>query len=382
MRILVDARSLTIPNLSGIPLYAKSLLEHISRIDNKNSYTLFTNAFRRMRSVLSEISVDKTNFSEFNWRIPNHFLDYSFFFLNFPHVDFKRSPDIIFRPHFQILGAEKSIPNIVTFHDLSFVKHSKFFPNRKNLWHFFQKPKYQAENAAHIIAVSRATKRDLVEFYKIPPEKISVIYSGIHDFYLNDTHEDIPLRVLKIDFPFVLFVGTLEPRKNISGLIKAFSILKQNPNFKGLRLVIVGSRGWLWKDILKTAENSPFKDQIIFWGRGSDLEIKELYKKAEVFVYPSFFEGFGFPPLEAQACGTPVVSSRDGALLEALSDSAFLTDAERPESIAGGMSKILSDKSLKESLIAKGYTNIKRFSWDKCARETLEVFSKFGERIE
>ena len=176
---------------------------------------------------------------------------------------------------------------------------------------------------------------------------------------------------------YILFVGTIEPRKNVQGLIKAFNLLKkeivEDRHACPLRLYIVGMKGWMYEDIFKEYENSEFKNDIIFKGYVNDKKLAELYKNALVFVYPSFYEGFGFPILEAFGYGVPVVTSKTSSCGEIAGDSALLINPESYKEIGEAISKIINDEALRQGLIKKGFERIKDFTWDRTAREFLRL---------
>lgn len=374
MKILIDIRSLIGNAVSGIPEYTRLLVENFCKIKSDYEYIFFANSLRKQLST--DTLPQKARFV--NWHIPNKVLDFSTHFLHYPKIDAFYKPDVIFSPHFNSL-AVKNTPRVVTFHDLSFVRSPEFYSFRKRFWHFLEGPKYQAESADRIIAVSNSTKNDLIDFYKIPEEKVSVVYSGVNSFFFEKVPEE-KLRVFRdargLNRPFILFVGTLEPRKNITSIIRALNILKQKKSFSDLKLVIVGARGWLSDQIFIEAEHSKFREDIIFWGNASFEELRNLYQLAQVFIYPSFFEGFGFPPLEAQASGLPVITSNSGSLPEILGNSAFIVDPRDIYELVSAAEKILGDFFVREELREKGLKNARKFVWKKTAEATLSILEK------
>jgi glycosyltransferase involved in cell wall biosynthesis len=240
------------------------------------------------------------------------------------------------------------------------------------------RPRYQSRFSDKIIAVSESTKNDLVNLYKLDPARVSVIHSGISPLIKRPDGGDLEGFRIRNNLPkrFILFLGKLEPRKNIPGLIKAFNILKREENFKDLHLVLAGARGWLYEEIFIEIANSRFKDSIIVIDNIPDNARSYYYSLAEVFVYPSFFEGFGFPPLEAMACGTPVVVSNNSSLPEVVGGGGLMIDPYNIREIASAISLILSDKALKAKFIYEGLGRIKRFNWQKTAEETLNYLIK------
>jgi len=394
MIIGIDIRMLARGTRSGIEEYTINLLSNMISLNNNIEYKLFYNGYKKIKLEYDLLKLPNVQLKEF--KIPNRLLDASFQFLNYPKIDkMLEKIDVFFSPHIFSSSVSKKCKTITTFHDLSFENYPEFYSAGKNYWHFSMNPKKQAQKADKIIAVSRSTKDDLVKIYGIKPEKIKVIYSGIRlesgihnasqGHVLNFSAQGGPAlgwesEVLKVkkkyNLPekYILYLGTLEPRKNIIGLIKAFEIL--NSRFKipdsKFQLVIAGSKGWLYEDIFKAVKNSPAKDNIIFTGFIDDKDKPALYSLADLFVYPSFYEGFGFPPLEAMTAGTPVITSNFSSLPEAVGDAAIMINPYNLDELAKAMEIVLSDEKLRNILIERGYERVKNFSWEKCAKETLE----------
>lgn len=362
MRILADVRLLSRGGTSGIEEYTRNLLQAVFTADKKNEYALLYNGFRK-------VPLDIPASEVIDWRIPNKLLDLSSRFLNRPAVDRLTRADLVFSPHFNALVTARA-PRVVTFHDLSFLHHPYFFSVKQRFWHWLQGIKSQAVKAAHIIAVSEFTKSDLVNFFGVLPEKISVVHSGISGQF----------RPLGLDpkkngvRPYFLYLGTLEPRKNVPAIIRAFNILKSDGAFADWQLVIAGKPGWLYKNIHNEASSSLHRDDIVFAGQVKPEERVLLYNLAKVFVYPSFFEGFGFPPVEAQASGCPVVASNRTSLPEVLGDSALLVDPWKVGELASAMREAALNQAVRARLIEAGRKNAARFAWTKAADETLKIF--------
>jgi len=228
---------------------------------------------------------------------------------------------------------------------------------------------------------SESTKEDLVNLYGIEPKKIKVIYSGVGEqFRIKNLELRIKQKIKKkynLPDKFILYFGTIEPRKNLVGLIKAFELI--NPKFnlpaggQKLKLVIAGAKGWLYQDIFRAAKESKYSREIIFTGFVEEADKPYLYNLAELFVYPSFFEGFGFPPLEAMACGLPTIVSYGSSLPEAVGQAALMVDSSNVDEMAWVMEMALTDNDLRKRLIEKGIAQANKFSWPKCAKETLKA---------
>lgn len=374
MTIGIDLRILAKDAHTGVEEYSKQLLSFLLPLDKSIKYKIFYNAYNKDRLSYKWSQLDNVEVVEYN--IPNKFLEISGNF-GFPKIDkLLGGVDTFFQPHFLSAPLSQNTRRIITFHDLSFERYPKFFSWRKRLWHQRICPRKQACRADKIIATSESTKSDLATLYKIPSEKIKVIYSGVDNTLFNDDIADGEKAKIRekynIHGDFILFLGTLEPRKNILGVVKAFEILKGSRGFLDLKLVIAGGCGWLHDNLLNYIKFSKYGKDIIFTGKVDNREKKILYKLAKVFMFPSFFEGFGFPPLEAMASGLPVVTSNVSSLPEVVGDSAIMVDPQKINEIAGAAKALLENDNFRQKMIEKGKERAKNFSWQKCAEETLD----------
>jgi len=373
MHILIDIRLLGRGGLSGIEEYTHQIVKNLLTQNPEHAYTLFYNGIKTDPLPFSWTS--KKNVSVLNWHIPNKIIDIGARVINFPKVDAHIRPDIIWSPHFNIL-ASTHIPRVITFHDLSFIHHPDFFRVRQRTWHWLQNYKEQAHRARLLIADSYFTKSDIINHLDVTPEKVAVVYPGIHSemrLLSKDDAQRIAFRKkYNITYPFLLYLGTLEPRKNIPTIIRSFSQIKSKPQYKHLKLILAGKPGWLYQEILKTAQMSLYRDDIIFWGPVKDEERKLLYNEASVFVYPSFFEGFGFPPLEAQSCGCPVVVGDRTSLPEIIDTSGLSVNPWSIDELTSAILNILENELLRISLIKAGLENVKKFTWKKTTDTILE----------
>lgn len=379
MNIGVDVRSLLEKERSGVGEYTYQLLGAIFDIDKENQYFLFYNSFKDPgEDFLSEWKkLGNVHFCGFHW--PNKLLNFCFKFLKWPKIDklvvrYSRladNLDIFFVPNLNFLALSSGVRKIITVHDLSFEFFPKFFSWKRRIWHWFINPKKLISSADKIIAVSENTRGDLMKLCKVVPERASVIYSGVTD---DQNNLDVEIVKKKYNLPenFILFLGTLEPRKNIKGLISAFEIfkIKENADYK---LVIVGPRGWLYRKILECAEKSPASDDIKFINYITPEEKFVFYKLAKLFIYPSFYEGFGFPPLEAAQAGTPVIVSTNSSLPEIMGEAALMVDPNNPAEMAKVMDECLADENLRKSLIEKGIKQAEKFSWVSSAENFLSL---------
>ncbi len=380
MNIGIDIRSLLEKERSGVGEYTFELLNAIFDIDRENQYYLFYNSWKKVgNNFLAEWrNFSNVHFCGFNW--PNKLLNFCFKFLGWPKIDkllVKKSKlgdklDLFFIPNLNFISLSDNVKKVITVHDLSFEIFPRFFSWKRRLWHWFVNPKKLISGAEKIIAVSENTKRDLVDLYKVTAEKVDVIYSGVTS---RENILDVDTVKQKYNLPenFILFLGTLEPRKNVEGLIRSFELLKinQKSEVKNLKLLIVGSRGWLYKKIMARAVRSSERGDIQFINYINSEEKSAFYKLAKIFVYPSFYEGFGFPPLEAAAAGTPVIISTNSSFLEVMGGAALMVDPNNPAEIAKIMEQGLSDENLRATLIEKGREKVEKFNWEGCARQVL-----------
>lgn len=302
--------------------------------------------------------------------------------------------DLWFSPNLNFTALSHGVKYILTIHDLSFDFFPEFSTRRQYLWHKAVRPKAQCERADMIITPSENTKRDIVDYYKIPPEKIRVIYPGIqsaqaHDVILSETKNlsnsakkdpsAYGLRMTlnaeiqkKYNLPdeYILFLGTIEPRKNIIGLIEAFEKLRAKYPATA-HLVIAGAPGWKNAEIYSRAQASSFAEKIHFIDFVAPEDKTALYAGAKIFVYPSLYEGFGFPVLEAMSVGTPAITSNRSSLPEIAGSAAYLIDPTRPEQITLAMNELLNNDKLRDWHIQKGIEQVKKYSWEKAAKEWL-----------
>ncbi len=372
----VDLRLFSRGSRTGIEEYVFHLLEHLVKLDPRLFFKFFSNSMRG--GSISLPCKDYENVETKTFSLPNKLLDSTFKVTNCIRVDrLLDGCDVFFSPHFLLTPLSRHVRRVLTFHDLSFERFPEFFSWEKNVWHTFMNPKQQAQDADHLIAVSHSTKEDLVNIYNIDPAKITVIHSGITSPPVSEDDQDAKAMVKRtyhLPDVFILYFGTIEPRKNVIGLLQAFTLFKdRNPAFHEVKLVIAGRRGWLYKDVLKEARRTKYADEIIFTDFVEEAHKLHLYRLARLFVYPSFFEGFGFPPLEAMAAGTPVITSNTSSFPEVVGEAGLMVDPSNIDEIAWAIETMLRDEDLRNHYIEKGFAHVKRFSWERCAEETLHV---------
>jgi len=267
------------------------------------------------------------------------------------------------------------VPIVLTVHDLTPILFPEAHPTKSAL--FWGKAfKAIVKHVTHWIAVSGNTKADLVKIFDIDPQNVTVVYEAADDIYKpypdKQDLKGLIRRKYGIEKPFILYTGTLEPRKNIPTLLRAFAELKR----KGFQheLVLIGGKGWKYEEIFETIHQLGMNDQVIVPGYVPKEDLVAFYNAAEVFVYPSLYEGFGLPPLEAMACGTPVVVSNTSSLPEVVGDAGLLVDPLNVDGLTGAIEKLLVDEDLRQNLSKKALEKAGHFSWEGTAFRTWELY--------
>lgn len=282
----------------------------------------------------------------------------------------KPRPNIFFTPtHYAPRFCP--VPSVISIMDLSYVHFPQTF-KKSDLYQLTSWTAYSVKKAKRIITISEASKNDIIKHYQVTPDRVMVTYPGFKPTLSQKPPEIKMDQILKkygINGNYLLFVGTLQPRKNIARLIEAFSKL----NSPSINLVIVGKAGWLYEEIYAAPKKFGVEKRVKFLDYVSDEDLSILYKNALCFVLPSLYEGFGLPILEAMSNGCPVVTSNVSSLPEAAGTAAVFVDPESVQSIKEGIEKVTQDQRLRRKLIENGFKQVKKFSWEKTAKETLDV---------
>jgi len=294
-------------------------------------------------------------------------------------------PDVLFVPaHVVPLIHPRTV---VTIHDLGYFHFPQAHPPLARLY-LDLSTRWNARVAAHVIADSQATKDDLMRHHGTSPDKITVAYPG-RDENLRRVDDPSAIGAVKcrhnITGDYLLYIGTLQPRKNLTRLIQAFSNLKslsdlRPPAFASdLRLVFAGGKGWLYDDIFAEVTRLGLESQVLFPGRVAEEDKAALLSGAKALVFPSLYEGFGLPVIEAMQCGTPVICSNTSSLPEVAGDAALLVDPLDVDALAQAMARLLDDADLRGTLIERGYAQAQKFSWAACAARVLAVFESAAQ---
>jgi len=368
MRIGIDAR-LVHYRQAGISQYTVRLLEELAQIAPDDEFVVFQS--RKDRRAL----VDQPNFGQHPlWTPPHHRLEQWLLPLELAAVDL----DILHSPDF-IPPFRRSCKSVITIHDLNFLLYPHFLTPQSAS--YYGQIDQAVRKCDHIIAVSESTKRDIVRLTGAPENKITVVYEAAHPVFRPIADQARLAGVkerLRINRDYVLFVSTIEPRKNVPTLLLAFKRLLDSYH-SPVNLVLAGEEGWLFKEVFALVEKLELQGRVQFLGRVSLEDLPELYNAAKLLVHPAFYEGFGLPPLEAMACGTPVVVSNTSALPEIVGDAALLVDPTDADGMAVAIWRVLSDETLQRQMREKGLRRARRFSWKTAALETLNIYHRLDQ---
>ncbi|MEA3336345.1 MAG: glycosyltransferase family 1 protein [Chloroflexota bacterium] len=366
MRIAIDARIAHYSG-AGIGQYTAQLSRALTRMDREDEFLLLQS--RKAQTPL----VTGPNVRQIGLWTPSHNRFEQFLLsLEFPlrriEVDLLHSPDFIPPLHLN------NFKSVITVHDLAFLRWPHFLT--EDSARYYGQVDQAVARADKIIAVSESTKNDLIRLTGVPQKKISVVYEAADPMFRPLPTEEART-ALKGKYPlpeeYIFFVSTIEPRKNISTLLRAYRRLRDDYKVTA-GLVLAGAIGWLADQVFEDVESLGLQDNVTFLGRVDNLDLLYLYNAAQCLAHPAFYEGFGLTPLEAMACGTPTVVSSISSLPEVVGDAALLVDANNDEELAVAIHRLLTDQQLRQSLREKGLIRARVFSWDRAARETLAVY--------
>lgn len=381
MHIAIDYTA-AIRQGAGIGTYVRTLVAAMLAQDTTNRYTLLTSgrptpdhpfpSAENVRGRSLYIPDRYLNILWYRWRVP------------VPATLFSGPADIYHGPDFVLPPLSGKVRKVVTIHDLAFLEHPEYAV--PSLAAYLKQVVPQAVRVADVVAtVSSETSHTLIKHFNTSREKLTVVPPGVGAHFRRIT-DPVLLGATRHKFglkhPLVLGVGTLEPRKNHTGLIKAFYQAQKQKNGPAM-LAIAGGQGWLYDETLQLVTDLNLEGKVRFLGRVSDFELVTLYSMADIFAFPSFFEGFGMPPIEAMACGVPVITSNTSSLLEVVGDAAIPIDPHDIDALAHAITQLLEDEPLREELCQKGYQRVQHYTWEASARKMLAVYNRLynGEAI-
>lgn len=348
----------------GTRVYTENVVEGILERDKKNQYLLIYND----QELLGKYS-GYPNAREIVIRMPTKLLWDQF---AIPLLAKKEKLDLIFNPKFTV-SLFSGCKTVFVLHGMEWYVYPEAYKWYDIIYVKFALPFY-CRKADSIVAVSKLVKSDIVKYIGINEDKIKAIYEAANKIFGPIKDQDTLMAIKeKYNLPdrFILYVGGIFPSKNFSGLVKAFYNLKKEGPYN---LVVVGSKRWKFEKDFKLISKLDLDDDIHFTGRVPQMDLPAFYNLAEMFVFPSLYEGFGIPILEAMACGCPVIASKTGALPEIAGNAAAFIDPYDIDEMSATMHKVLADEDFRQDLIEKGYKQVKKFSWEKCAKEIIEAF--------
>lgn len=362
--IVVDSISLITPT-TGIGRYSQEI---ITRINKNSDFDLtFFYGYKYSKKIIGK----KNNTSYINHLIKNQTIKSILRSAISVTSKFNRYKyDIYWQPNYIFNKSVKAKYKVCSVHDFSFELYEKFHP--KERIKYYKKNFYKSTKSSDLIITgSEYTKKEILDRFDIPEKNIKVIYHGIrHDIFKVYSNLNINIKLPK---KFILSVGSVEPRKNLLGLLQAYNLLDEKIKAE-YKLVLVGFKGWNNSEIMSLIEQN--KENVLYLGFVSDEDLAKIYNLASCFVYPSFYEGFGLPPIESMACGTPVITSNIASIPEVCLDAALYCNPHDVKDISDKIVSVLEDENLANSLIEKGLSRSKFFDWDKSAKKHEEVFKE------
>jgi glycosyltransferase involved in cell wall biosynthesis len=376
LRIAIDYTAAINQN-AGIGRFVRGLVDALLELDESNSYLLLYASPNRGASP----RFPRTgNASRRRLRLSERWLNIFWHRLRAPlPIDWLTGPvDIYHSPDF-VLPPVRGARGILTVHDLAFLLYPECAHEHLRAYLERTVPRSVAR-ADFVVADSENTRNDVICLLGVPPEQVAVVPGGVDPAFQPvadpERHRALRARLgLDDETPFILFVGVIEPRKNLVGLMDAFAILKSRQTLPH-KLLLVGRKGWLCEGIVEHAERSPVREDIVFAGFVPDGDLATLYSAAQIFAFPSHYEGFGLPVLEAMACGTPVVASRASSLPEVVGDAGFQVDPDDSEQLAAALELLALNPNVRDDMRRRGLERAARFTWQASASRLLDVYRR------
>jgi glycosyltransferase involved in cell wall biosynthesis len=366
VRIGIDARKL---HDYGIGTYVRNLVRELARQDGPDDYSLFCPpedaAFVRSLGSRFQAIVERAG----NYSVREQF--------SLPIALRRAGVNLFHAPHY-VVSPFITCPTVVTIHDCIHLRFPQYLPNRAAHLYARTMMKMAAQRAKRVLTVSQASKDDILYYLGVPAEKVEVIYNALDERLATPPTEEDITRVRQrflLTSPFVLYAGNIRPHKNVDRLIEAFSILRQS-GVDNVKLLIIGDEISKYPKLRRLVHRFQLHQHVRFLGFVPDATLAVLYRLASVFVFPSLYEGFGLPPLEAMAAGAPVVTSNVSSLPEVVGDAALLIDPMNPHAIAEAMARVLGDEALRAELIRRGFERVKMFSWERSVARVRQVYSE------
>ena len=368
MRIGIDARKL---HDFGIGTYIRNLLRHLARIDSQTEFVILCRPEDRETLAAIGENFRPVRESSGNYSIAEQ--------IRIPWALGREGVTLFHAPHY-VLPPLVRCRSVVTIHDCIHLMFPQYLPNRAALFYAKTSISLAARRATRVMTVSESSKRDILRFVDTQPEKIDVIYNAYDERFAIEPREDDVVRVrerYQLHDEFVLYAGNVKPHKNLERLIDAFHFVRKR-GLDHLKLVLIGDEISKYTALRRAVHKHQLHKYVRFLGYLPEETLAVMYRLAGVFVFPSLYEGFGLPPLEAMASGTPVVTSNVSSLPEVAGDAAVLVDPYDPQAIADGIYRVLTDERLRRDLVHKGIARAGQFSWEQSVRRIRAIYGEVG----
>jgi glycosyltransferase involved in cell wall biosynthesis len=367
VRIGIDARKL---RDFGIGTYVRNLLRQLARHDDGHDYVVFCRDadFESVVALGPKFRPVREQAANYGMReqvaIP---------------IDVRREGIELFHAPHYVLPPLTPCTSVVTIHDCIHLRFPQYLPSRLGYAYARAQMWSATHRAARVMTVSEASKRDILRYFRVADSRIDVIYNAIDDrFWQPPDPEEIDLvrQRYRLDAPFVLYAGNIKPHKNLERLIEAFHVLRQSTEFRDVQLLIIGDEISKYATLRRAVHRHKLHKHVRFFGFVPDRTLAALYRLANVFVFPSLYEGFGLPPLEAMASGTPVITSNVSSLPEVVGDAAVMIDPYEPAAIADAMRRVLTDAELRADLKRRGFARAREFSWERSVKRVRQIYGE------
>jgi glycosyltransferase involved in cell wall biosynthesis len=368
VRIGIDARKL---HDFGIGTYIRNLLRHLARLDGETEFVIFCRP--EDRDALTAVGENFRPVPETsgNYSIAEQFM--------IPLAVKREGVTLFHAPHY-VLPPLVRCKSVVTIHDCIHLMFPQYLPNRAAFWYAKWSITQAAQRATRVMTVSQSSKRDILRFVDTEPAKIDVIYNAYDECFAMEPREEDVVRVrerYQLHDEFVLYAGNVKPHKNLERLIDAFHLVRKR-GLDNLKLVLIGDEISKYTALRRAVHHHQLHKYVRFLGYLPEETLAVMYRLAGVFVFPSLYEGFGLPPLEAMASGTPVVTSNVSSLPEVAGDAAVLVDPYSPQAIADGIYAVLTDEKLRREMVLKGIARAGQFSWEQSVRRVRAIYGEVG----
>ncbi len=366
MRIAIDARKL---RDFGIGTYIRNLLRHLARLDATTEFVVLCR---------EQDSAFVTELGENFRAVTEPSRPYSLREQFAIPLELRRAGVNLFHAPHYVLPPMTPCRSVVTIHDCIHLRFPQYLPSRLGYAYARSSLWVAAHRSARVLTVSEASKRDILEYFRVPESKVTVIYNAIDERFHEEPPADEVMRVqerYQLTDPFILYAGNIKPHKNLERLIEAFHMVRRG-ELEHIKLLIIGDEISKYATLRRAVHRYKLHKHVRFFGFVPDATLAILYRLARVFVFPSLYEGFGLPPLEAMASGTPVITSNLSSLPEVVGDAAMLIDPYQPDAIAGAMRRVLQDERLRDDMRERGLARVREFSWARSVKQVREIYDE------